>query len=127
MNSSRLQTLRLVAGLSLVLVADMAFAQSGGTGGWATAFGNLTTLAKIGMGTVIAAFGFGGLASLGYGLNLLLKKGGDRGDDIEWKRIAYTMIAGSLMLALGWVAVQTVLTLGGSQGDIGNTGAVTIR
>lgn len=126
MNSSRLQTLRLVAGLSLVLAADMAFAQSS-TGGWATAFGNLTTLAKIGMVTVIALFGFGGLAALGYGMNLLLKKGGDRGDDIEWKRIAYTVIAGSLMLALGWVAGQTVMTMGGSQGDIGNTGAVTIR
>ncbi len=125
MKTSRLQTLRIVAAVSLILMADMASAQS--AGGWVTAFTNLGTLAKVGITMVLALFGFGGVATLGYSVTLLLKKGGDRGDDIEWKRIGYTMVAGSLMLALGWAAVQTVLTLGGSAGDIGNTNAVTIR
>jgi len=121
------QNIRFAAACGLILMADMASAQTSGTAGWVTAFTNLGTLAKVGVGMVLAMFVFGGVATLGYSVTLLLKKGGDRGDDIEWKRIGYSMIAGALMLALGWVAVQTVLTLGGNAGDIGNTGAVQIR
>lgn len=111
------------AGLALALASAPAMA--GGGGGWITAITNLTALGRAGATAVTALAFMLGLVAIAYGGKLLWDKGGDRGDDIKMGRIVFTIVGGVVLLALGFFALQTVLTLGGTAGDIGQ--GITVR
>lgn len=104
---------------ALAATADLALAAGGG--GWITAVNNVTTLGT-GTGRAITAVCFAlGLAAIGYGGKLMWDKGGERGEDIKIGRIIFTIVGGTVLVALGFFAEQTVGTLGGSTSDIGRT------
>lgn len=102
------------------LLGMSAAAMAQGTG-WERMFSNLTSLGKTGATAVTALAFLAGLVALAYGGKLLWDKGGERGEDIKMGRIAFTIIGGTVMLALGWVGTQTVETLGGQASDIGSS------
>lgn len=87
--------------------------------GFQQAATNLTTLFKAASIAIIAGGVVGGLGAIGWGLSQLIKKGGDRGDDITWMSIGYKVFGGALLMVLGWVGGTAVETLGGSRGAIG--------
>jgi hypothetical protein len=103
------------------LLGMSAAAMAQGTGaGWERMFSNLTSLGKTGATAVTALAFLAGLVALAYGGKLLWDKGGERGEDIKLGRIVFTIVGGTVMIALGFVASQTVETLGGQASDIGS-------
>lgn len=103
-----------VAGIALV--AGSTFAQ-----GFIQGFTNLKTLANLGVGLLIVIGLLGGLGMVLGGLVSAWKKYDSRNDDITWSRIALQIAAGGFAMALGWVGIQVVETLGGSAGDVGKS------
>ncbi len=101
-------------GCAVLMGASGARAQ-----GLISASQNLTSL----FGTVTTALiALGVLAGLGFmlkGLMDLASKTARGNDDITWGSIASKIGGGGLAMALGWLGVQVVETLGGSGGDIG--------
>ena len=108
-----------LAGAALLGMSAAALAQGTGTG-WERMFSNLTSLGKTGATAVTALAFLAGLVALAYGGKLLWDKGGERGEDIKLGRIVFTIVGGTVMIALGFVASQTVETLGGQTSDIGS-------
>ena len=45
----------------------------------------------------------GGLGCIAWGISEMMKKGGDRGDDITWMSVGYKVFGGAMMMVLGWV------------------------
>lgn len=109
---------RAVGALALALGCSAALAQTAG-GGWNNMFTNLITLGRTGATAVTALAFLVGLVAIGYAGKLLWDKGGERGEDIKMGRIVFTIIGGTILVALGFVASTTVETLGGSASDIG--------
>lgn len=101
----------------LVGVAFAAVAQQG----FITGFTNLNTLAALGITLLIALGLLGGLGMVLGGLVSAWKKYDSRNDDITWSRIGLQITAGGFAMALGWVGIQVVETLGGSSSDIGKS------
>lgn len=60
-----------------------------------------------------------GVGAIGYAGKLLVKKAGDRGEDVEWSKIGYAVLGGAFFLSVSFVAFQTIETLGGSGSDMG--------
>jgi hypothetical protein len=118
LSSSARTARRAVSGLALLGMSAAAMAQGTGTG-WERMFSNLTSLGKTGATAVTALAFLAGLVALAYGGKLLWDKGGERGEDIKMGRIVFTIVGGTVMIALGFIATQTVETLGGQQSDIG--------
>ncbi len=100
----------------IALVAGSALAQ-----GFIEGFANLKTLANLGVGLLIIIGLLGGLGMVLGGLVSAWKKYDSRGDDITWSRIGLQIVAGGFAMALGWVGMQVVETLGGSAGDVGKS------
>ncbi len=109
-------TRRTLVGTALLGMSAAAMAQGAG---WERMFTNLTSLGKTGATAVTALAFLAGLVALAYAGKLLWDKGGERGEDIKMGRIVFSIVGGTVMLALSFVAVQTVETLGGQQSDIG--------
>ncbi len=109
---------RVVGAAALAMGCSVALAQTAG-GGWNNMFTNLITLGRTGATAVTALAFLVGLVAIGYGGKLLWDKGGERGEDIKMGRIVFTIIGGTVLVALGFVASTTVETLGGSASDIG--------
>jgi hypothetical protein len=97
-----------------VFVAAPVFAQ-----GFINGFRNLDTLAQSGIALLILVGALGGLGFILGGLFSMYKKYDRGNDDVTWGKIGLQIAAGGLAMALSWVGVQVVETLGGSQGDIG--------
>lgn len=113
----KLKARNLVAlGVVEVLTMGPAHAQ-----GFATAANNLTNLFKAASIAIIAGGVVGGLGSMGWGVSEMIKKGGQRGEDITWVSIGYKIFGGALLMVLGWLGGTAVETLGGSRGNIGGT------
>lgn len=90
--------------------------------GFVRGFQNLSSLAQIGIGLLIAIGLLGGLGMIMGGLFTAYKKYDNRGgDDAGWGKIGIQIAAGGLAMALGWVGTNVVETLGGSSSDIGRT------
>lgn len=68
---------------------------------------------------IIAGSVVAGLGAMGVGISQMIKKGGDRGDDITWMSIGLKVFGGALLMVLGWLAGTAVETVGGSRGSIG--------
>lgn len=87
--------------------------------GWTKAMNNIGDFSVSGTTSLIFLCALGGVGAIGYMGKLLLKKGGDRGDDVEWSKIGYAALGGAVLLAVSLIAATTVETLGGSANDIG--------
>jgi len=116
--------MRMVRGASLMVAlagaGGAALAQTPGTGsGWNALFANLITIGKTGATAVTALAFLIGLVAIGYGGKLLWDKGGERGEDIKMGRIIFTIVGGTILVALGFIAATTVETMGGSATQIG--------
>lgn len=99
-----------------LLVASPVFAQ-----GFVNGFKNLDTLAQSGIGLLILVGALGGLGFILGGLFSMYKKYDRGNDDVTWGKIGLQVAAGGLAMALSWVGVQVVETLGGNQSDIGRS------
>ncbi len=100
----------------VVVMTGSAVAQ-----GFIAGFTNLKTLADLGVGLLIILGLLGGLGMVLGGLVSAWKKYDSRNDDITWSKIGLQICAGGFAMALGWVGMQVVETLGGSAGDIGKS------
>ena len=87
--------------------------------GFTQAANNFTQLFQAVGVAIIAGGVVGGLGSMGAGLFHMIKKGGDRGEDITWMSIGYKIFGGALLMVLGWLAGTAVEQMGGSRGNIG--------
>lgn len=87
--------------------------------GFIQGFQNLNALAQAGIGLLIAIGMLGGLGFILGGLFNMYKKYDRGNDEITWGKIGVQIGAGGLAMALAWVGVSVVETLGGNQGDIG--------
>lgn len=105
---------KALAGLSLLALSQLSHAQ-----GWIQGFNNVTALGRAGVTTVTVVCFMLGLIAIAFGGKLLWDKGGERGEDIKPSRIVFTFIGGAVLVALGFIALQTVLTMGGTQADMG--------
>lgn len=87
--------------------------------GFIRGFQNLNQLTQAGIGLLIAVGMLGGLGFILGALFSMYKKYDRGNDEITWGKIGVQLGAGGLAMALSWVGVQVVETLGGGQGDIG--------
>jgi hypothetical protein len=110
---------RVTAFRNHLLAMAVVAAASPARAGWIDGMNNAAQLGNAGKVAAIAVFGFVGLCAIGYGGKMLWDKGGERGEDIKASRIVFTLIGGSVMMALSYIALQSVETLGGSAADIG--------
>lgn len=106
-----------------VLFAASAYAQS--SGGWTGSVNKIGEFGQAVINALIILCAVGGVGAFAYAGKLLLKKGGDRGDDVEWSKIGYSALAGVFLMAISWVALNSIETMGGGEGDIGKK--ITIR
>ena len=102
-----------VSALILASIASPAFAA-----GWIDAANRIKELGDAVIVTITVLCGAGGVGAIGYAGKLLMKKSGDRGDDVEWSKIGYAVLAGAFLLSVAFVAVTTVETLGGSSSNV---------
>lgn len=102
------------ATVGLLMAASGARAQ-----GLISAGTNFERLTQVGITIVIALGVLAGLAFILKGLSDMISKTSRGNDDITWSSIAQKIGGGGLAMALGWLGVQVVETLGGSAGDIG--------
>lgn len=120
-NGGKSGLIRVAAGLALALACGAAMAQSeaAGSTGWVKFINNLTSIGTAGATAVTALCFLLGLAAIGFGGKLLWDKGGERGEDIKMGRIVFTILGGTILVALGFVAQTTVQTMGGQSSDVG--------
>ena len=114
-----LSTLDTKARNAAAIAFVWAFAPSAEAQGFTAAAANMTTLFKAASIAIIAGGVVGGLGAVGMGLAALIKKGGDRGDDVTWVSIGYKIFGGACLMVLGWIGGTAIETLGGSRGAIG--------
>ncbi|MDM7323317.1 MAG: hypothetical protein P3W87_008655 [Gammaproteobacteria bacterium] len=82
-------------------------------------FSNLGTATKNFISlTAIVAVGIG-VASVLYGLVMMIKKGMGRGDDIEWRQIIWPLIGGAKASVLMYMLYSLVDEVGASRSDLG--------
>ncbi len=117
--SSKARAVRAAAVSTALLGLSAAASAQAATGGWEKMFANLTSLGKTGATAVTALAFLTGLVAIAYGGKLLWDKGGDRGEDIKMGRIVFTIVGGTVLVALGFIATTTVETMGGQTSDIG--------
>lgn len=103
----------------LAVVAVLLLAGSAHAAGWTKVAANITELGDAVVTVIIALCAVAGIGAIGYAGKLLLKKSGDRGDDVEWSKIGYSVFAGACLMSVAFLAGTSVETLGGS--DIGGT------
>lgn len=101
---------------ALCVMAGSASAQSQG---WLGAIRNFTTLGREAIVAVTVLFFVAGLTAFGYGGKLLWDKSNDRGDDIQMSKIFWCFAGGTVMCAIGFFAAMSVVTAGGTEGDMG--------
>jgi len=114
--STRKLQARLIVLLLQPLLAVPAFAQ-----GAERVFQNLNSVTQIGIAFLVAVGVLAGLGLILGGLFSMYKKYDRGSDDVTWGKIGMQISAGGLAMALSYVGVLVVETMGGSQSDIGRT------
>ena len=112
--SRRLKARLLFLALQPVFLAGPTFAA-----GLETIFGNLESATKIGIQFLVAVGVIAGLGLILGGLFSMYKKYERGNDDITWGTIGLQIASGGLAMALSFVGVLVVETLGGGKGNIG--------
>lgn len=110
------QSARLGAMSGTVLAAAPVMAQ-----GFIRGFQNMNQLMQLVVGFIVLIGLVGGLGMVLGGLVSAYKKYDRGNDDISWAKICMQVGAGGFAMALGWVGIQVVETLGGSASDIGKS------
>lgn len=105
-----------ITSTALLLVAGSAHAV-----GWTTAANNISDLGTAAVTAIVILCAAGGVGAIGFAGKLLLKKGGERGDDVEWSKVGYATLAGAFLLSISYIATTTVETLGGNSAEIGKS------
>lgn len=108
---TRLMALVIIAGES-----HDAFAQAG----WATAATNIQNLAQLIANVAVWVCFAAGVVAFGYSGFKLWEKSEDRAD-VKTKHWLFPMIGGAFLVAIGYVALLTVQTLGGSAANLHQT------
>ena len=103
------------------LTIGLLVASGAANAAWNTALTSILGLTQLGVTVALALAALGGVGAFAYAGKLLLKKGGDRGDDVEMGKVGWSVLAGVFLLALAYVALQSVESMGGGAGDIGRT------
>jgi hypothetical protein len=80
---------------------------------------NMTRFFQVATQVVIAGGVLGGIGVIGWAVSQMIKKGGDRGEDITWMSIGLKFVGGAFLLALSWVGVSVLETLGGNSSNVG--------
>lgn len=97
----------------------MSLSGSAHAAGFLDIFRNLTDVAY-GAAIFFTAAGFvGGIGAFLYAGKLLLDKAGQNGEQVEMTRIFWSLIGGSVLVAIGFIALKGVETLGGSSSNVG--------
>ena len=110
------QSAQIGAGIGLLAQGMPVMAQ-----GFIKGFGNMNTLLQLGVGLLVTLGLLGGLGMILGGLVSAYKKYDRGNDDVTWAKISMQVAAGGFAMALGWVGMQVVETLGGSSADIGRS------
>lgn len=100
--------------LSLLFMVSPVHAQ-----GMINMANNMTRFFQVATQVVIAGGVLGGIGVIGWAISQMIKKGGDRGEDITWMSIGLKFVGGAFLLALSWVGVSVLETLGGNAGNVG--------
>lgn len=108
------------AKIVLLLVGQLGLASSA-RADWFDIIKTGIDLAKLGSQLLLVGAVVGGIASVIYGLILMRKKAGDRGEDISAGRILTALLAGVALIILSFVIAATYETFGASSGDIGKS------
>lgn len=93
-----------------------AFAQAG----WATAATNVQSLAQLIANVAVWVCFAAGVVAFGYAGFKLWEKSEDRAD-VKTKHWLFPMLGGAFLVAIGYVALLTVQTLGGSAANMHQT------
>jgi hypothetical protein len=104
------------------LIAGAVLGVSGASAqGFIQGMQNMNTLMQGAVAVLITIGLVGGLGAILGGLWSAYKKHDRGNDDVSWAKIGMQIGAGGMMMALGWVGVNVVSTLGGSSSDIGKS------
>ena len=114
--SRKLKARLLFLVLQPVFFAGNTFAAADGL---ATIFSNLEDATKIGIKFLVAVGVIAGLGLILGGLFSMYKKYERGNDDITWGTIGLQIASGGLAMALAFVGVLVVQTLGGEEDNIG--------
>ena len=117
-NKKAIKPIVLMALGSCLLLAGYANAAAGG---WEKTAGNITDFGHALVTAITVLCAAGGVGAIGFAGKLLLKKSGERGDDVEWSKVGYATLAGAFLLSVAFIALTTVETLGGSSNDVGGS------
>ena len=115
---------KLIKALSFaVLGSGLLFAgHANAANTWTTAAGNITQFGNALVTAITVLCAAGGVGAIGFAGKLLLKKSGERGDDVEWSKVGYSTLAGAFLLSVSFIAATTIDTLGGTSAtDMGKT------
>ena len=109
--------------IATTMSSSAAWAQ--GAGGVVKAGNNLLLAFQVIVLVLTAAAAIGGLGCFVVVGKNLLKKGGERGEDVEIGKQMWIALGGVVLLGLTAIGVMAVETLGFSAGDIGKTLSIT--
>lgn len=96
-------------------------------GGWITASNNVKSLGDSLVIAMVVLCAVGGVGAIAFAGKLLLKKAGERGEDVEMSKVGYAILGGAFLLSVSYIASTSVETLGGSSADIGKSIPITTR
>ena len=103
--------------VSFIAIAGSACAAAGT--GWEGVATRLASLANVAILAITALCAAAGVGAIGFAGKMLMKKAGDRGDDVEWSKIGYSLLAGAFLLSVSFIASTSVETLGGDSSNMG--------
>jgi hypothetical protein len=107
---------RLGLMVSPIIASGPALAQ-----GFIRGLSNLNTLGQLLVGFITLIGLVAGLGMVLGGLFSAYKKFDRGNDEVTWAKISIQIGAGGLAMALGWVGINVVETMGGSSSDIGRS------
>lgn len=115
LNSLRNIQARVVCGLLLAVCSGASHAALG------QIITNGTALMRSAVTLVVWSFMVGGLIALGMSGKMMWDKSKDR-SDVTMGQIIWPAIGGAVMMALWFIGLNLIETMGGSASDIGRTG-----
>lgn len=109
--------MRFAIAMAITLAASAAMAE-----GWSDGVGKVRNLSGEVANMLVYVFFAGGVCAFGFAGKKLWDKGQEnRGDDIKATHIIWPMIGGAFLMAISWVAGNTLETLGGGANGSGST------
>lgn len=98
------------------LAPSVALAQAAGVSGL---FGNMGTAVRSFIELITIAAVAIGIASVLYGIVMMIKKGTGRGEDIEWRQILWPLVGGAMATVVMFIVYALVAEVGAPQNTMG--------